>query len=94
MVLKAIRSFAQTEPDFPASMKSMSEAVFVEHLKDHQHAIDALGSLISRSLDEGRPLRNELTSWFVAHAVKYDAHLKAVFQGLQDDCPALFRKLP
>ena len=93
LVLKAIRSFARTEPDFPVSMKSMSEAVFVEHLQDHRQAIDALGALISKSHDKGLPLCDELTSWFVEHAVKYDAHLKAIFQGMQNDCPTLFRKL-
>jgi hemerythrin len=79
LVLKTIQSYALTEPSFPASIEGMSEAMLEEHLGDHRRAIDMLGFLISRSRESGAPLCEELTSWFVGHAVKYDAHLKAVF---------------
>jgi len=92
-VLGEIRSFAQTEPEFPVSMKSMSEAMFIEHLRDHQHAIDALRLLLLRSGDRGLPICDDLTRWFVEHAIKYDAQLKAVLRGIQDDWPVLFRKI-
>ena len=94
LVLNTIQSYARTEPSFPGSIEGMSEAMFGEHFQDHGQAIDVLGSLISRSRENGAPLCEDLTSWFVSHAVKYDAHLKAVFQGMHNDCPALFRKLP
>jgi hemerythrin len=92
-ILNTIRSYALTEPSFPASIELMSEAMLGEHIHDHMQAIEVLNAMISRSRERGEPLCEDLTAWFVSHAVKYDAHLKAVFQGIQNDCPALFRKL-
>lgn len=94
LVLKAIQSFGLTEPSFPVSIEGISEAVLDEHLHDHSEAFDALNSHISRSQEMGAALCEELTSWFVSHAVKYDAHLKALFQGIESDCPDLLRRLP
>lgn len=92
-ILNTIQSYALNEPSFPASIELMSEAMLGEHMHDHLQAIEALNAMISRSRARGEPLCEDLIAWFVSHAVKYDAHLKAILQGIQNDCPALFRKL-
>jgi hemerythrin len=97
LVLDAIVQYTGREPNLPVFIRTMSESVISEHLASHGQALDELDSLIqvasSSTRPEGPSLRDGLKRWFVVHAVKYDAHLKAIFQAMENDCPALIRKL-
>ena len=80
----------------PEFLKVMSEAVVSEHIEEHRRWLGDLDSLIHRlcsSFDvQWQVLRLELCSWFVDHAVGYDAHLKAVFQAMENDTPDVYRR--
>jgi hypothetical protein len=63
----------------------MSAAVIGEHIVDHARSLQQLGSIIRAfhsTPAEGKQIGDALRGWFVEHAVKYDAHLKAVFQAM------------
>lgn len=78
-------------------IESMSRQVADEHLREHELSLDLLGRMATEaSVDQPRnpsELYEYLVHWFVQHAVKHDAELKAVFQALERDCPALLRTL-
>ena len=69
-----------------AFLGAMSDAVIDEHIAEHALALRRLDLIIrafylDACCSEQR-LSNALRDWFVEHAVKYDAHLKAVFQAV------------
>lgn len=67
-------------------LKAMTDAVIDEHVAEHAHELFKLDEIIravpvgSDSTELG--VSHKLKSWFVDHAIKYDAHLKAVFQAM------------
>jgi hemerythrin len=65
-------------------LKAMSDAVIEEHIVEHAVALLGLRKIIreyqSEHCTDDHLVSNSLRNWFVEHAVKYDAHLKAVFQ--------------
>ena len=92
-ILRAVIASAATESYSPVFLKSMSDAVLHEHVEHHASENIELNSILATGqLNAGR-LCHELENWFSKHAVKYDAHLKALFQAMQSDCPKLFQRL-
>ena len=69
-----------------AHLKAMSNAVINEHIAEHAQALLKLGSIIhtfKAETDTAEPrLSFDLRDWFIEHAIKRDAHLKAVFQAM------------
>lgn len=67
-----------------AFLRAMSDAVIDEHIAEHALALRQLDLIISAfRLDADcseQKLSYALRDWFGEHAIKYDAHLKAVFQ--------------
>jgi hemerythrin len=66
-------------PRSPPVVKAMAEAAFDEHIAEHKAMVtqmDALSELPREALAE------TLKTWFIDHAIKQDAHLKAIFQAL------------
>lgn len=70
----------------PAALKAMSDAVMDEHIAEHARSLQKLASIIQgfgpKSNAPHGELGDMLKDWFIEHAIKYDAHLKAVFQAL------------
>jgi hemerythrin len=67
-------------------LEMMSTAVISEHIAEHvrglQH-LDAIVCAFHSAADVAvHQVGDALRGWFVEHAVKYDAHLKAVFQAM------------
>ena len=63
----------------PPFVKAMAEAAFDEHMTEHEamlRQMDAVRTLPRAALCE------TLKTWFVDHAIKHDAHLKAIFQAM------------
>jgi hemerythrin len=92
-LLRVIVSDAATGRRSPKFLRAMSEAAILEHIDDHQEAFAYLDTVIrskySRTQSEDQPLSDDLISWFLDHAIKHDAHLKAIFQAIQSECPHL-----
>jgi hemerythrin len=67
-------------------LKAMSATALNEHIKDHQTSLHRLTSIIRDDRATADALaverRRELVAWFLDHAVKHDAHLKAIFQAM------------
>lgn len=66
--------------------QGISAAVLHEHMEEHQRTLARL-QFITRATQPstrsaGKLLSEELVTWFLEHAVKHDAHLKAVFQAM------------
>jgi len=79
------------------TIMSMSREVAAEHLREHELSLELLYSMATVT-PAGRPpgpreVYENLVHWFVQHAIKHDADLKAVFQALEKNCPALLRTL-
>ena len=92
-ILRAIIASAASEIYSPTFLKSMTDAVLHEHVEHHASEIIQLDSIFATGQSSASQLCYELENWFLKHAVKYDAHLKALFQAMQDDCPKLFQQL-
>lgn len=77
---------ARSKGSHLSSVKAMSEAVIGEHIAEHARSLQKLDSIIHNFISEAdagsQKLGDALRAWFIEHAVKYDAHLKAVFQAL------------
>lgn len=69
-----------------AYLKAMSDTALEEHLAEHREALAKLASITrachSQGGGAGSSLCVDLKDWFLEHAVKYDAHLKAIFQSM------------
>ncbi len=69
-----------------AHLKSMSDAALIEHIHEHGRQLTRL-DLILRAQDPAigpgtTSLFDELSDWFVKHAIKQDAHLKTILQAM------------
>ncbi len=69
-----------------AFLKALGDVAMDEHLSAHEHELSKLKSIIGAigsgdDLSRSNPC-SELGDWFVQHVIKYDAHLKAVFQAI------------
>ena len=76
---------AQVTGGRQAFLEAMSAAVIGEHIVDHARSLQQLDSIIRAfhlAPAEGKQIGDALRGWFVERAVKYDAHLKAVFQAM------------
>jgi hemerythrin len=61
----------------PHLLKAMAAAAFDEHMTAHTTLMASFDALRTAPLDT---LCETLRAWFLDHAIKYDAHLKAIFQ--------------
>jgi hemerythrin len=76
---------AQVTGGREAFLEAMSAAVICEHIIDHTRSLQQLDAIIRAfhaTADTGAQVGDALKAWFVEHAIKYDAHLKAVFQAM------------
>lgn len=84
--MREVSEAARAKGSHLSFLRAMSDAVIDEHIAEHARSLQKLNSIIggfdSESDPEGPMLGDALRDWFVEHAVKYDAHLKAVFQAL------------
>jgi len=67
----------KARPQTPHFLRAMADAAFDEHMAEHatlMESFDAIGSAPITTLCEA------LRVWFLDHAVKHDARLKAIFQ--------------
>jgi hemerythrin-like metal-binding protein len=66
--------------------KAMSQSAILEHIAEHARALIQLEALTAKfaaaDIDDLPQHYDALKSWFIDHAVKHDAHLKAVFQAM------------
>ncbi len=69
-----------------AYLKAMSDAVIHEHIAEHAQTLSKLDAILHVHRSGTGPaqstLAHDLKIWFLEHAIKYDAHLKAVFQAM------------
>ena len=72
---------------------AMTQALIDEHIQEHNIALASLEFMIRRTLSANSAnapaIGETLTHWFVNHAVKHDAHLKTLFQTIEQECPEL-----
>lgn len=99
-ILREIVAFTSSARGGRKFLAIMGQAVVDEHLATHAQAADALEGLIRSTLQTGQAahahfegLGETLVHWFVGHAIRHDAHLKALFQVVRSDCPELLSKL-
>jgi len=68
-----------------AFLEAVGGAALEQHAQQHAMALAKLAS-ISRDLEFGAnhesTLCFDLKRWFIQHAIKYDAHLKTIFQSM------------
>jgi hemerythrin len=79
------RQAAQAAGGRQAFLEAMSAAVIDEHIVEHTRSLQQLDAIIRAfhsAADAGMRPGDALKDWFVDHAVKHDAHLKAVFQAM------------
>jgi hemerythrin len=72
---------AQATGGRQAFLEAMSAAVIDEHIGEHARSLQQIDTII-HGFHAGAQIGDALRGWFVEHAVKYDAHLKAVFQAM------------
>jgi hemerythrin-like metal-binding protein len=81
-VLKEVVS--GTSASIPA--KTVGETMMNEHVSAHERALADLHAIVGNikrsSLDRLPDYCDDLTKWFVDHSIKYDSHLKTVFQAM------------
>jgi hemerythrin len=81
-----LRELAASKNLSPGYVKAMSNAAIQEHIVAHRHSAAELESFILRALHQPgsatAELCDDIKRWFIDHAVKHDAHIKAVFQAL------------
>jgi hemerythrin len=69
-----------------AELQVMSETVINKHIIEHAQSRSKLESIIHTYLSGAAKaestLNNNLKSWFLDHAIEYDAPLKTVFQAM------------
>lgn len=58
-------------------LKAQAAAAFDEHMAEHTRLITSFDSFRSAPVET---LCEKLRAWFLDHAIKHDAHLKAIFQ--------------
>ncbi len=69
-----------------AHLKVMSDAALEKHIAEHGRAFARLERILALhsngTASAAATLCADLTDWFIKHAVKYDAHLKTIFQAM------------
>ena len=65
--------------------RKMSEEIVNEHCAEHANALIELETMLHSFASDGASLAICLKVWFVDHALKHDAHLRAFFQ--PEDAP-------
>jgi len=70
----------------PDEVKVMTDNAIKEHIAEHQQTLSRLRTITRAAspdtADTASSLCMELQQWFIEHAVKYDSHLKAIFQAI------------
>jgi hemerythrin len=61
----------------PHFLKAMAAAAFDEHMAEHATLMASFDTIASDPLET---VCETLRAWFLDHAIKHDAHLKAIFQ--------------
>ncbi len=76
-------------PDSPllqGHLKTMSGTALDEHIAEHAASLATLDGIVRAPRAGAAPARPslcvDLKGWFLDHAIKYDAHLKAIFQSM------------
>jgi len=69
----------QGRPRTQKFLKAMAEAAFDEHMAEHASMVSQVDHVRGLPLDQ---LCQTLKTWFLDHAIKHDAHLKAIFQAM------------
>jgi hemerythrin-like metal-binding protein len=68
------------------SARTLGETAINEHVSAHESAFVDLHAIIGNiersALDRLPDYCEDLVRWFVDHSIKYDSHLKAVFQAM------------
>ncbi|MDE2182494.1 MAG: hypothetical protein KGJ78_05680 [Alphaproteobacteria bacterium] len=90
-ILRHILASAETQTYSPHFLRAMSRGALAQHIDNHERDLGALETI---GADANRPLHEELEHWFFSHAVKFDAHLKALFQAIHSEYPRLLAELP
>lgn len=70
----------------PRHLGTVTQAAIDDHISEHPRLLDHLIT-IARGLCGGDEINKaamcaDLKAWFLDHAIKHDAHLKAVFQAM------------
>lgn len=70
----------------PEAVKFVGETAIHEHIAAHDSTLNELAAIaanIARSGPGDMPqLGEQLVRWFIDHSIKYDSHLKTVFQAM------------
>jgi hemerythrin len=70
----------------PDEVKAMTDNAIKEHIAEHKQTLSRLQTITRaaspNTADTASSLCMELQQWFIEHAVKYDSHLKAIFQAM------------
>jgi hemerythrin len=96
VILQMIMDEISNKQSTPRLIEVMGRAVISEHIVEHAREIESLRASIRGAhitKDGQSRLYDGLVHWFVTHAIRYDAHLKAVFQALKNDRPDLLTRL-
>jgi len=77
---------ADGEWPVPGEAKAMAEKAVQDHIAEHERNFARLQAIMRAesptAVCAASHLCMELRQWFVDHAVKYDSHLKAIFQAV------------
>jgi len=69
----------QNRPRTTYFLEAMAAAAFDEHMADHKTLLTRFNAIGSAPVDT---LCELLKAWFLDHAIKHDAHLRAIFQAM------------
>lgn len=83
---EVLHRFAETDPKISKDAKAISGAVIREHIASHAVAsaeLNAIGErIVNAASDDIQRHYEALKIWFINHAIRHDARLKAVFQAM------------
>ena len=78
--------FAGTAHHVAGEVKAMTKRAIDGHVAEHERNLADLRAIMQKAESEpdcgAAHICAELKRWFLDHAVKYDSHLKAIFQAL------------
>lgn len=78
--------FASTKKGMDADVKAMTRRMIAGHVAEHERNLSDLRKIMRAARTEpdcrAAHICAEIKQWFFDHAVKYDAHLKAIFQAI------------
>ena len=82
-----LREFsAEAKRPTRAILKAITDAAVEQHIAAHDQSFAQLGVIMRaagpKTPDAASVLCAELTKWFLDHAIKYDSHLKTIFQAM------------